>query len=464
MTWSTERACGARFRRGRGFVPVLAACAALLPSPALSGEAPASEERVRALIHQLGSDDFQERESATAELEMLDEDMMPLLQEARTRTQDAEIITRLEHILGRHVPGDVLWESEPLGPVEASPVVLGGRLWVGAQTPKGPALCCLSAARGTVLWKADVDTPLAAAPAAEGDRVFCVDRDGTLWAFESLTGKPLWHRSLGAEVRADPAILDGRLFLARADGRVDCIRADTGEPAWSCALGAAGVTRSGPAVADGRVYVGGRDGKVRALDAATGAKRWEFDAGAAIVTTPAVDGGRVVVGLSDRRLLALSSDGGRPLWSYAAKGPVMAPPALTRDRAILLTANGELHVLELRDGALQWSAGVPFSPGLAPVSGADAVFWVDTGNSVVCGRSSDGARAWRTPLREGASPHARTLVSGPALAGRRLFVADVDGRVLCYASGITGSAAWPMAGGNARRTGRLESAPALPPK
>jgi outer membrane protein assembly factor BamB len=440
----------------RALVSALASILGLLPLPARPADSPAMEERVRALVEQLGSDDFQKRESATVALEQLGDDALPFVQEARQTASDAEVVARLDRLLGSFHAADTLWTSPPLGRMESPPVVGPGRLFVGTDSPQGFGLACLSTKNGALQWKADLDAPLPAAPAVEGNRVFCADRDGVLRAIDVESGKPVWTRALGAEVHAPLAVVEGRVYVARADGKVGCLQADTGAPVWEFAMGAPGKTRSGPSVADGCLYVGGRDSKVYALDAATGKKRWEFAAGGFIATSPAVSGGRVFVGSLDRKLYALASEDGRKLWEFATRGPLLAQPAILKDRVMLLTSDKKLYALSVADGQPAWSAAAVEGPGIAPVAAAGFVFWVQEKRSLVCGHARDGSVLWTKSL------NCEAIFAGPVLSGHRLLVSDLPGRLHCVASGVVGPAAWPMVGGNTRRTGCLEAIQAAP--
>ncbi len=110
--------------------PSLAVCLDV----ALDGPVPAAEDvkRAEALVRDLGADEFDVRDRATAALAALGEAALPALREA-ARSEDAEIRTRAQHALAAIrkktpppliraglVGGEILWKTAAVGGAQSS--------------------------------------------------------------------------------------------------------------------------------------------------------------------------------------------------------------------------------------------------------------------------------------------------------------------------------------------------------
>ena len=73
---------------------------------------------------------------------------------------------------------------------------------------------CIDAATGKIHWTERTGAAISGSPVRVGDRIFCVDEDGVVWAFAASTTYRLLGKSeLGEESRATPAVANGRLYL-----------------------------------------------------------------------------------------------------------------------------------------------------------------------------------------------------------------------------------------------------------
>lgn len=73
---------------------------------------------------------------------------------------------------------------------------------------------CIDASTGEVHWIERTGAALSGSPVRIGDRIFCVDEEGTVWVFAaSKEYKLLGKSSLGEDSWATPAVANGRLFV-----------------------------------------------------------------------------------------------------------------------------------------------------------------------------------------------------------------------------------------------------------
>ncbi|HXJ67238.1 MAG TPA: PQQ-binding-like beta-propeller repeat protein, partial [Actinomycetota bacterium] len=230
--------------------------------------------------------------------------------------------------------GARLWRFQTAGPVRSSPLVLPDLRPAGA--PSGLVvvgsndghLYALSLATGAVVWMADMGGQVVSSPveselptigaSAEQPRampfVAVGSTDGTIRAFDAITGGPIWSRDLGGKVVASPMVLpsesltapgcDG-LIAASTAGRVFGLACGDGHKLWSLDVGAPVVgspalftcppTPGAPSCRD--VVVGTTAGRLWAIDTAhpTAADSIWMDLGFPIRSAPAVAAGIVWV-------------------------------------------------------------------------------------------------------------------------------------------------------------------------
>jgi outer membrane protein assembly factor BamB len=113
-------------------------------------------------------------------------------------------------------------------PSSASPVVAGGRVFVGSSLPSGPNFFALDAATGALLWQADLgyqasactNVGIGATPAVLGDLVVAGGGDGAYYGLDAATGVIRWRHALDAEPSgfawASPLVTPDRVYIGVA--------------------------------------------------------------------------------------------------------------------------------------------------------------------------------------------------------------------------------------------------------
>ena len=150
-----------------------------------------------------------------------------------------------------------------------------GHLALGAGTAEAWRV---SVGRGS-----DATRRLNAAPVVARNRLFAMDVEANVSAFDATTGAVLWRAAITREGEDRRAAFGGgvstdgeRVYATSGYGVVAAFDAATGSQVWRKQL--ATPLRSAPAVEGGRVYVMTQDSQLQALDAATGEQAWEANA------------------------------------------------------------------------------------------------------------------------------------------------------------------------------------------
>jgi outer membrane protein assembly factor BamB len=238
--------------------------------------------------------------------------------------------------------GRVRWLRRT-GPTESSPLLAGGRVYVGDWDGD---ILALDARTGSVRWSYRADGPVKGSLALDGGRVYVGSYGGHVYALDARTGRFAWRSSgqerLGSSGRfySTPALAYGRVYIGSTDDKVYSFGAETGKLRWSHSTG--GYVYASPAVWRQLVLVGSYDGSFYAFDAATGDLRWRFRANGPISGSATVLDGIVYFSTLRERTYGLDARTGRRVWSFpdGKYSPVVAD-----DRRVYLVGLGRMYGL-----------------------------------------------------------------------------------------------------------------------
>ncbi len=231
----------------------------------------------------------------------------------------------------------------PVGDGVASPVALGGRVYVFTRENDAEVVRSLALAEGKVLWRSEpYPAPYRQRPE---------------------------ERNFSKGPRSTPAIRNGRVYTLGMSGVLSCLDAHTGALLWrrSCNSSAPAVPPgadpnyggSSPLIADGLCIVHAGDGKkggLTAFDAMTGEAKWCFAEGYSPMSGSPIlvdlAGERQVVTYSASSAAGVSLATGMKLWQAATAGPGQPHTTPVRHNDLLLVADilQPLRALRLEKG------------------------------------------------------------------------------------------------------------------
>ena len=307
-------------------------------------------------------------------------------------------------------------------------------------------------------WRADVGAgsggsrQLLARPVAADGRVYAMDADGTIGAFDARSGERVW-RFEPRDLDGDDGLLGGGLaygggwlFAATASGAVIGLNAASGERVWRTELNVP--LRTGPTVAGTRLLVLSADNQLFALDVESGRTLWRHAGFAELAgllggASPAVADGVAIVPYSSAEVFALRLDDGQPVWVDTVQRPrrtsalaeindIDGDPVIDGDRVFVAGQGGQMAALDLRRGTRAWD--LDLSATQTPWLAGDFIYVLTTRNEVVCLLREGGQVRWVSPLPRFAKPDDPNSTpvqwAGPVLAGDRLLLAGSNGEAL----------------------------------
>lgn len=290
---------------------------------------------------------------------------------------------------------------------------------------------------------------LIASPIVAEGKIFVLDAEAHVRAFDAKSGKHLWTQDLTPEdMDSDKArgggiaYENGRLFVATGLGFVFAMDAKDGKELWK--TNAVVPFRASPTVEGGHVFAVTSDNQMLCLSEETGEIIWRHRgiteaAGIMAATSPAVSGSIVIAPYSSGELFALRAENGTVLWSdsltrtgnltsLSELNDIAGRPVIDQDRVFAISHSGRFVSIDLRTGERVWTRDVPGvqTPWLA----GDYIYLVTTEQEVVAMSRRDGRIHWLTKLDRWEDPEDRTEPiewSGPVFAGGHLILVSTTG-------------------------------------
>ncbi len=272
------------------------------------------------------------------------------------------------------VSGSLIWQAQ-LGDSltrweMTSPTVVGDKVYAGGL----PAMSCLDAATGAVLWQrvgdgsqaADFIPSIYSAPAVSGNTVVFTTRAG-IYAYDRISGAPLWQYTGSAHQHRSAAIVNGLVYTEGGVFGAQRLKAydlATGQVVYSANYTQSEST-AGPAVTPthiiavhgGNSQTGPANGLLQGWLPTLGLNLlWNFEVNPPIASsrpyqritgsinsTPAVANTIAYFGADDGHLYAVDVATGAEIWRFDFGVPVRSSPAIAGNMLFVTAADGSLY-------------------------------------------------------------------------------------------------------------------------
>ena len=293
---------------------------------------------------------------------------------------------------------------------------------------------------------------LAAPPVVGGGKLFAVDTDGVIYAFDAQTGARIWqHRSETSSALGNVAFgggasyADGRVYATNGVGNVLALDAATGNVIWN--VKPSGPLRGSPTIAFNTVFVMTQDNQIFALKTSDGSLEWQesgstTQAGVFGVAAPAAGQGTVIAGYSSGELAAYRYENGRVLWSDAlartsistevgSLTDIDADPIIADGRVYALGQGGRMAAYDLLIGQRLWELNL--SGISTPAVAGEWIFTLTSDAQLLAIAKATGKVRWLTQLpryRDEEDQEGPIFWTGPVLAGGQLWIASSRGTLL----------------------------------
>lgn len=287
-------------------------------------------------------------------------------------------------------------------------------------------------------------TGLRLQPAVTAQAVYTVDQSGLLQARSRVDGKRLWSQKTTLPFSAGPVAGYGQVIAGTREGELVSYSADDGKLLWKVQLG--GEVLAPPALDADAVVVKATDGHLSMVERSSGRVLWVHDGGVPVLTVrmasqPLLVADAVLAGLPSGVLVAIDRVKGQVIWERRIAEPdgkseldrlvdIAGDFLIHDDRLYVATYQGKVVAMDLRSGQFIWQQ--PFSTLQRLTVSDAALFGVDADGRILAWRLADGIPLWKQERLTGRG------LTGPALSGKHLLVADADGylHVLRQSDGV----------------------------
>lgn len=215
------------------------------------------------------------------------------------------------------------------------------------------------------------------------------EQDGTL----------KWFKAINGGAHSSPAVSSSSVYVSYAGAATSAFSPLTGQLQWQFRTAAGGGGRT-PVLFNNRLYV--RDLVFRGhiiLDASTGAQTGALDVGHVGGTppAPAFSGSMGYFSGTDRGFKALDTATLATIWSFNGDSPINTAPIVDNGYVYVASYNGTLYALDAQTGATVWTTnlGANFlqpdednAKMLTGFAAADGLLVVSAGNRLIAFQSS----------------------------------------------------------------------------
>ena len=333
-----------------------------------------------------------------------------------------------------------------------APVVNSGWTQPGGNAEKAMGHLALGSSL-TPAWTASIagnskGEKMASAPVVDNGRLYVIDVNAVVHAFDANTGAKVWSTNIGSD-RNRSSLFGGGVsvegttaYATSGLGDVAAINIADGSVLWKKTMSAP--LRGSPTIFGGNVFVMTQDNQLIALNQTNGELQWQETAsvepgsifGAA---APSAGQGTVVAGFSSGELNAYRYENGRNLWgdalsrtsittSVSTLVDVDADPVIDRGRVYAIGQGGRMAAYELVTGQRIWELNIA---GIStPWVAGEWVFVVTDDARLLAVARATGKIRWISQLpryRDEEDKKGPIRWTGPVLAGNRLFLVSSAG-------------------------------------
>lgn len=328
--------------------------------------------------------------------------------------------TQLSEILA------VKWEFTAQEPVEATPVVTAGRVYIADVAGN---LYCLSADEGKQLWSLKTEIGFIAGPAVDGDLLVIGDLDGKVYGVNTTTGELIWTHDAGGEVSSSASFIGDRVLIASQDGNLYGLSRQDGTRVWTYET--SDQIRCSPSIAGEKTFLGGCDANLHTVSVIDGKSSSEpLPLGGPTGSTPAILDQLAFLPIMDGAVIAIDWKENREVWRYVdneRSQEYKSSPAVGGGLVVVASQGRQVDALDVATGKRKWRYTLRRRADASPVIAGNDVWIAATDGRLIRLSLADGTEKWNYEIRG-------QFTASPAIADDKLFIADSRGVVRCFAA------------------------------
>ena len=258
-----------------------------------------------------------------------------------------------------------------------------------------------------VRWLFKTDGANNLTPAADNERVYMPQSNGSIVSVRLSDGGLVWKSEIGGTLSASPAVDSRNVFVAseslptpksiypQATGALRALSRQSGLTSWMRTLPSP--VRGSINLNAQNLFVTSSDGRIYAIRKETGEIKWIKYNSSPFSSLNVLDEQILYASDTYGDILSIELDTGRTLWRYRTRQPLRAPVAIYGSMVYAGSAEGFVYAIDRTTGRLRWRvrAGAAIQAVLASEK------WVlatSLDNFVYCLSPRNGAKVWKREL------------------------------------------------------------------
>jgi outer membrane protein assembly factor BamB len=346
-----------------------------------------------------------------------------------------------------------------VGSGDATPALVGDRLYVFTRQGAEEVTLCLNASDGKEIWRDKYAAQAVTGPAARqhpgprssptvaDGKVVTMGVGGILSCLDAASGKLVWRKDPFPKVvprfftAMSPIVVDGMVVAhlgGQGNGAIIAYDLATGDQKWRWAK--EGPEYASPVlltVAGAKQIVTLTEKNIVGIGAADGKLLWQLpfapQGRAYNAATPIVDGQTVIYTGAGRGAKAVKiekQDNGftaKELWSNPDLAPQYNTPVLRDGYLFGLTDRGNLYCINAQTGQSAWTDSAQYGRGFAAIVSAGSSLLALPSTSELIVYKPDGKKYSEiTRYKVSDSP----IYAHPVIAGNRIFIKDEESLIM----------------------------------
>jgi len=259
-------------------------------------------------------------------------------------------------------------------------MIISDSLGYYVDGPRNYVLHCVNLLNRNAVWTRPVKDATSGSIIVNNNLVLSLT-DGTVLAFDLMTGKEKWSFETKERLLAPPSSSDGLIYQPSDKGTVFVVDANDGREMSSKNMFG---TFLSAAAYDDLTFVVNMTGDVSALDANTDSLVWTTSVTGPVWSSPAVSNSRVFVASNVGTLNAFDAKTGKSQWTYDAAQVIKSSPTVVGDFVFFGTMSGKLYMLNVSDGALISEREFTGAISQSPVSDGQFVYVATDAGELFC--------------------------------------------------------------------------------
>ena len=259
-------------------------------------------------------------------------------------------------------------------------MVISDSLGYFAVSPQKSKLRCINLLNRKTLWKKDVKDAVGGSIIIQ-EKLILSSAEGRVFAFDKITGEILWEFKSKQRFTTPPLFDGNAIWQVSEEGTLFAINLNDGKEIFHVSIN----HPVGTSIAfDQSVYVTDITGTIYKIDRNDGHIIWQTETGGASWGPATVSGSSLITGHSGGEIFSLSVEDGSIQWRYDVVDVVSAGVLKVGGYVAFGTKRGEFYLLDSSDGSVIEKRELKGLISFPPVTDGKRIFVATDKGMITC--------------------------------------------------------------------------------